>query len=311
MSEARLRIAFEGPGVEDGSIDVRDLAPALLALGQLVQAAAAVLNGDRAQTSVRLLEVDDGSFIADLAIIQSIGEMLKELFAFSEAHKEGVEAASGLADLIFKVGGGVAGVGVGLFQLMKLLKGKKPEKAERLANGEISITAQDGATVIVNQKVERLYADMLVRKAAESVAQAAQSEGVERLKFTQGDEADSAPFVIERAEAPYFALPAPPGEAEVIGDQERVMNLQIRNAWFTGESQKWGFTEGGQLFPAVIEDTAFLNRVAKGEISLGANDYMSARVRVRQTMTRKGLKVEHTILEVLDYKSGDRQLQLL
>jgi len=39
MTSSTFRIAFEGAALEDGEIDVRDLAPALLALGDVVQAA--------------------------------------------------------------------------------------------------------------------------------------------------------------------------------------------------------------------------------------------------------------------------------
>lgn len=311
MSETRLRIAFEGPGVEDGSIDVRDLAPALMAIGQLMQAAAKTLNGDRAQTSVRLQEVSAGSFIADLSIIQSLGEALKELFAFSSAHKEGIEAADGLADLIFKVGAGAAGASLSLFQLLKFLKGRKPEKVERLSNGGVSITVQGGGTVIINQKVERLYSDVNVRKAAESVARATQSPGIERLRFIPEDSADAEALTIASDDAAAFALPEPDDEAAITEEQELVMLLQLRKVWLTGETQKWDFTAGGEIFTATIEDVNFLNKVGRGEIAFAANDYMRARVRVRQTATLKGLKIERTVVEVLDHQPANAQLRLL
>lgn len=309
LSETRLRIAFEGPDVERGDIDVRDLAPALVALGQLFQAAAKVLNGERAQTQVRLQEVNPGSFIADLSIIQSVGEMLRELFDFSSAHKDGIEAADGLVDLIFKVGGPAAD----LFLLLKTLKGKKPEKVERSPSGDISITAADGATIIINSQVEKLYADPQVRKAAQRVAEAAEAPGIERLKLICEETSDGPPLLIEKGEAAAFALPPSPEEPEPVGDEERILLLQLRKVWLAdeGKTNKWDFTEGDESFTAAVEDAAFLNKVATGEISFNVNDYMKARVRVRQTMTNKGLKAERRILEVLEYKSGSRQLQLL
>ena len=45
MSTSHFGIAFEGPAFDDGEIDVRDLAPALLALGDVIQAANHALNG--------------------------------------------------------------------------------------------------------------------------------------------------------------------------------------------------------------------------------------------------------------------------
>lgn len=46
MSQTTFSIAYDGPLLHDGGMDVRDLAPALLSAGQLFDAANAVLNGE-------------------------------------------------------------------------------------------------------------------------------------------------------------------------------------------------------------------------------------------------------------------------
>jgi hypothetical protein len=43
MSDTNFKVIFRGPAVDDGEIDVRDLAPALLALGDVFQAASDIL----------------------------------------------------------------------------------------------------------------------------------------------------------------------------------------------------------------------------------------------------------------------------
>jgi hypothetical protein len=43
MSDANFSLIFEGPAVENGEIDVQDLAPSLMALGEMIQAANAGL----------------------------------------------------------------------------------------------------------------------------------------------------------------------------------------------------------------------------------------------------------------------------
>lgn len=48
MSEASLTLVFDGPAVENGEIDVQELAPTLLAMGELIQAANDKINGDNA-----------------------------------------------------------------------------------------------------------------------------------------------------------------------------------------------------------------------------------------------------------------------
>ncbi|MEP1522001.1 hypothetical protein [Ascidiaceihabitans sp.] len=68
MSKARFEIAFEGDPFNEGEIDVRDLAPTLLAFGNVVQAANKALNGDRADARLKVTATDERSFVAGLTM---------------------------------------------------------------------------------------------------------------------------------------------------------------------------------------------------------------------------------------------------
>jgi hypothetical protein len=46
MDSASFVVSFNGPGVEDGRIHVRDLAPALLSLGRLIERLIPLTQGD-------------------------------------------------------------------------------------------------------------------------------------------------------------------------------------------------------------------------------------------------------------------------
>jgi len=81
MNDENLTLVFDGSGVEKGEIDVQDLAPALLALGDLIQSANNVINGDRAKISVCVRATAEGSFEVDLSIVQSLLETTKSIFA--------------------------------------------------------------------------------------------------------------------------------------------------------------------------------------------------------------------------------------
>ena len=62
MSKETFTIAYDGPALQDGAMEVRDLAPALLALGQLLDAANATLNGDAAKIKLQVKATGTGSF---------------------------------------------------------------------------------------------------------------------------------------------------------------------------------------------------------------------------------------------------------
>ena len=54
MSRATFTIAYDGPALTNHTMDVRDLAPAMLAVGQLCDAANVVLNGERSKIQVHV-----------------------------------------------------------------------------------------------------------------------------------------------------------------------------------------------------------------------------------------------------------------
>ena len=53
-SQAHVDLVYHGPDVDAGSMEVRDLAPAMLALASLIEATATEANGDRAQIKINL-----------------------------------------------------------------------------------------------------------------------------------------------------------------------------------------------------------------------------------------------------------------
>ena len=52
MSEKSFKFIFDGPAFAEHQIDVADLAPALLALGNVVKRANEAINGNRAEDAV-------------------------------------------------------------------------------------------------------------------------------------------------------------------------------------------------------------------------------------------------------------------
>ena len=71
MSKTKFSIAYDGPALHDGAMDVRDLAPALLAVGQLFDAANNILNSDHTKVSVNVTATGDGSFEVFLELAQT------------------------------------------------------------------------------------------------------------------------------------------------------------------------------------------------------------------------------------------------
>jgi len=303
MNEALFSITFKGEALKNGDIDVNDLAPALLALGDLMQLVNSTVNSDKAKASVKIRATAKGSFWIQFALQQEALSFLD--FAFQ--HKEQVAAAKELVDLIFKIGAGittgVATTGGGLFFLLKWLKGRKPDKIDQTDNN-VSIHIGDN-NFITEKTVIELAENEAIRRQAKKFTDILKKKGIEYITSQIEEE---QPLVITREDVSSFEIPIVPDEIE-IEDEERTMTLQIISLSFK-EDNKWRLTDGLEPFSAAIEDVSFLNKIASNEISFAKNDYLLCRVREIQSQTSNGLKKERIIIEVLEHRPGARQLRL-
>jgi hypothetical protein len=307
MNDEKLTLIFDGAGVENGEIDVQDLAPALLALGDLIQSANSAINGNRAKISVRVHATAEGSFEVDLTLLQSLIETTKSVFDFALTNKDGISAASDLADLIFKVVGGVAGsvvtVGGGLFALLKFLKGRKPDRIDEKSDQTITVHIGD-TYFITDKKTIQLAENLEVREHAKKSLASLSKDGIDTISVRRSGK-DT--LNVNKSELSYFEVP---NAEEKIEEDERSMTLQIISLSFK-EDNKWKVTDGLEPFSVTIEDTDFLNKIAKNEISFSKHDYLVCDVRERQFQTNKGLRKERAIIRVTEHQSAPKQLKLL
>jgi hypothetical protein len=294
MSKATVTIAYDGTALTGGVMDVRDLAPALLAAGQLCDAANASLNGDSARISVQVTATGVGSFEIYLNLVQSIGSSIVSLFT-----SEPLAAAGTIATLVFGTP-----AGNGLIWLIKRCQGKKPTKIERLSDATVRLTI-DGETIEIPMHLLRLYQDLPVRIAAQKlIEQPLQKEGIESFAVKHNKKST---VIISKKEAHFFARPEVPDETLI--DDTRRSAYSILSLAFK-EENKWRLNDGNNAISAGIEDEDFLKQVDSNQISFSKGDILICDVRVVQKQTDAGLKTDYTVLKVIEHKSAARQLPL-
>ena len=304
MSDANFSLIFDGAAVENGEIDLKDLAPSVMALGELIQAANTELNGDRARIAVKLQATKKGSFEVNLTLVQSFSTQALSLLDSLAGHKEGIAAANALADVIFKIGGGAVAVGGGFFALIKWLRNRKPDKIEN-KGGDTHIYIGDNV-FITNPQAVALAENLQVREQARNLVAVLLNDGIDEISTRLGSKER---LTIKKEDVHYFDMPDV--EEETLEDTERKVFLQIDSLSFK-EGNKWRMTDGGEPFYAELKDVDFLNQIAADEVSFSKNDYLHCLVHERQIRTSKGqLKKERTIIRVIEHKPGLRQLKLL
>lgn len=292
MSRAEFQIAYDGFALRDGTMDVRDLALALLAVGQLFDAANYALNGEKTKVSVHVKATKEGSFEINLEVIQSLVDQAKSFLS-----SDFVVAAINLKELI--LGGTIS-----LCWLVKKLKGGKPDKIERLAGDTMRITI-GSESFDVPLKLLRLYQDLAVRSAVEQmVKEPLEKSGIDTFKVIENHIT-----IIEVTKDEIGSFANPEFAEKTLLDDVRQSAFSIVSLAFK-EDNKWRLHDGNNQISATINDPEFLAKVNRNEVSFSKGDVLVCKVRVRQSQTSSGLKTEYIVEQVIEHIRAPRQLDL-
>lgn len=309
VSSSSFRIAFEGEPFAEGEIDVNDLAPALLALGDVIQAANRALNGDRADARLKIRATNEGCFEAFLSIEVSMVDAIKDILDTVADDPDRVVAADQLLDLLIK-GGEIVGVTVlGLFAAVRMLRGRRPEKVEDRDDRTTSITVSH-TTIVVDKRTVDLLEDLPTREALEDFGNKALGvAGVTAVRIGEKGSADDIELTGNDRAA--FKVPEPVDEEPRVEVIEREVWLKIITVQFR-DGYKWRFTDGGDRpFTADMEDAEFLNQALGGKVALSANDTLRCQIREEQKLTSSGLTKEVKVVKVIEHIPGAKQLRLI
>lgn len=293
-----FQIIFAGPALENNEMDVRELAPALVAVADLLEEANLLINGGGTKVDVNVRgSFKSGSFAIDFNIIQNIYQGILNLFT-----SDGITSAVNLLTLLGFTFGGFKGV-VGL---LKKLKNRKIQKIEDIDNNRVRIHITQDETIDMDSRVISLYKSQRIRDALDKViAQPLRRSGIDEFRITSPGEGE--PVIVKKEETEYFELPLL--EDELLGENVTEAYLQLVSVTFK-EDNKWRFSRGESVFYALVADQKFLEGVNRNEISFTKDDILKVKLQTRDILTDKGIRTEYIVLEVLEHRKAARQLRL-
>jgi hypothetical protein len=169
VAEATMQLRYDGPALENNRMDVREVAPALLAMADAIRFASQSLYPNEPEPRIEIQATSPGSFIVEL-LVSDPGIWRRAAHLFSGEQFTAVANITGIT----------GGVVTAIYTLVRIGR-KRIRRAEpvirKSGDPAIKITLNDGATFEVSEAAWRLMQDAPVRTAIRDVVQPLTREG--------------------------------------------------------------------------------------------------------------------------------------
>lgn len=309
-TSARARIAYTGPALERGEMDVRELAPALIAFADLVEHANSAIGGKQ---KIRLMLNEDsirkGSFDITF-ILDSIFDQAKLFVGFAQEN--------GIEDLMTVIGWGVtgttaaSGICVGIFSLIKLIRGRKLTGIRHGKDGVAEIYLADGSEIKTDEKTLKVFLDINCRISIEKIVDPIRRDGIERFELRNPREKeDKTPIeTISEEELPSFAAPSAMVPKDEVLPPTKEQEILVKIVSVNFAMGKWRLMDGTNTFWASMRDEDFNSRVERGDISFANGDMLKIRYHIQQSINGGNLSSDHIVTKVIDLIKKTGQIRL-
>lgn len=316
MNNVNLIYKLEGDKVSEG-IDIFELSPILLSLGELIQESNSVVNpNSQRKIAVNVKPFEKGSFIVDIVLFaQNNLDQLLDLVNTDQL-KEIKELLDWLG--IVKACSGLTIGGASLFGLYKFLKGK-PKAIEPVGENEYRVTNGEDKSITINKTVYSLYQNQkIVNKIYNIYGKPFENGGIDKVKSYIKDEEEKTVEIVDKKESLYF-LPADLSlienkEEEKTKENTVTVYLNPKRGSFEGDGNSWSFRKGSNredIIKATIKDETFLNKLKSGEIRPFSNDLIEVEMLEKQKVVGQEVQTSYEIIKVIGYKQAPIQQSLI
>ena len=294
MQKETFGLCFRGPALDQGSIDVRDLAPSLLAICDLIQEAGHVVYGEKAAITIKVQgDFKTSSFEVLLEIAHFFTDTISNLLSFEEQYN--------IKQLLLDLGI-FSAMGLGYFKIKKWLKGKKVDKEEDTSSGEKKIYFGNESRTI-NQNVYKLIINSTINQSADKLMVPLRNSGIDSIGFSAAGETTE---LINSNEADYFRYS---------GYDDATTRESRRTDFFslaapTSDQSKWQLMDDGSKIMAKLCDHDFERKWKCRNVLFGYGDILELELLTVSKITGKRIIKEHFIINIINHIPGPSQEEM-
>lgn len=306
MTTISFQAKFDGDAVKEHSMDVHELAPAMLALGDLCRQANYIMNGDRAKVNLLVkANIEQGSFQIEFEFVQSFFNQFQSLLAAAD-----VKSAKDILvwiQILVPPGGAL-----GLFGLLKWLRGRKPAAITEIKDihetGNVTLQVEgDNNQITVNNNVYLMSQDRKILTAAGKVVDPLQKPGYEKLEFKDNEGAVSE---LSKSDARDISASCFTTDDEIEPQILKARLITYRPT-LDEDAKSWSFKLFNKPVTVDISSTNIAKQmIQRGGVRLG--DSYIVNLEVTETRGRDGrIILRYKALEVINFQAGPDQMDLI
>lgn len=294
VADEQFVITYDGPALTTNRMDVRLLAPALLGVADLLQAANRVVNPGGGQPGLHIEASRPGSFAVELLLTDPSSAVNRVVDLFSG--RESTAAANGF---------GILAAAMAATSFIVQLAPRKIRRREDVRPGWVRITFDDNTTVELQNEAVALAEDLSFRRGAHQMVAPLQMQGIETVVISRQEK---ELVRVVREDLPGFEVPAA-GDV-LLSDQAREVALRLLNVAFV-PGNKWRVSDGDSDLFVSMGDLQFLQRVETNQEAFSAGDLLRCELHTAQWQLQNGtIRNDHTVVRVLQHIQGPRTVPL-
>lgn len=279
-------------------MDVRDLAPSLLALADLYSTAHTMVgSGAQLPPALDVRATEEGSFVIDLLLY------FREL----SAETGGLLATPGVVATVTGIQLAEYVTQALRWSLLRFRLGREQTILENAPEpGQIRVEWANGDTIECPVEAQALVESMDFNRTAGRVFEPLRRDGIDSIELRRSG--PSSTITVARDQLGAFNVLE--GEDEILSQNTRQIVITLESIAFN-PTNKWRVNDGTATFWTSITDLDFLQRFTAGEEAFAVGDTLLVSLRdVQYRGPGRTIRVEHFIEHVLEHRRREEDSPL-